>query len=287
MTLSDLSPAGELAAPGRAATRRRYLMCPPTHFAVTYAINPWMDVTVPVDVERAIRQWEALRHTYLGLGHAVEVLDALPGQPDMVFAANGGIVVGRRALASRFAHPQRQPEAPAYRAWLQRAVAAGQLAGVVDPVATVEGEGDLLVVGDLILAGYGFRTELAAHRQVQEVFGRPVVSLQLVDPRFYHLDTALAVLDDDTVAYWPGAFSPGSRAVLERLFPGAVLAEEADAAVLGLNAVSDGQHVVLGTGADGLCATLRERGYRPVEVELSELRKAGGAAKCCTLELRP
>jgi N-dimethylarginine dimethylaminohydrolase len=200
----------------------------------------------------------------------------------MVFAANGGLVVGGRAMGARFTHPERLAEGPAYFTWL----ADAGLDEVVEPLSVNEGEGDFLVVGDLVLAGTGFRTDPRAHGEVQEFFGRPVISLQLVDPRFYHLDTALAVLDDDTVAYFPGAFSPGSLSVLRHLFPDAVLATEADAVVLGLNAVSDGRHVVLPTAAADLAEQLRARGYEPVGVDLSELLKAGGGVKCCTLEIR-
>ena len=118
----------------------------------------------------------------------------------------------------------------------------------------------------------------------------PVVSLTLVDPRYYHLDTALFVLDDSplaqAVAYYPGAFSAGSREVLSRLYPDAVIATDADAACLGLNGVSDGRNVVLPIEATGLAAQLRARGYDPVLVDISELRKAGGGPKCCTMELR-
>jgi N-dimethylarginine dimethylaminohydrolase len=127
---------------------------------------------------------------------------------------------------------------------------------------------------------------VGAHQEAQEYLGRPVISLTLVDPRFYHLDTALFPLDGRNVAYYPEAFSPGSRAVLQRLFPSAILASEADAVVLGLNAVSDGRHVVLPTAASELADQLRDRGYEPVGVDLSELLKAGGGVKCCTLEIR-
>jgi N-dimethylarginine dimethylaminohydrolase len=276
------------AAPAvRVATPRHYLMCPPAHFAVAYAINPWMDAAIPADPARALRQWEALRRTYLDLGHRVDVIAPEPGLPDMVFAANGGLVVGGRALGARFAHPERGPEGPAYQRWFQAAVDDGGLKEAVVPVATNEGEGDFLVVGDLILAGHGYRTQPAAHAEAQEFFGVPVISLRLVDPRYYHLDTALAVLDDRTVAYYPGAFSEGSREVLRHLFPDAVLATAEDAAVLGLNAVSDGRNVVLSDRATGLAEELRLRGFTPVGVDLSELLKAGGGVKCCTLEVRP
>jgi N-dimethylarginine dimethylaminohydrolase len=257
-------------------------MCRPEHFEVSYAINPWMDVTRPVDRDLAVQQWETLRATYLSLGHEVQLIDPEPGLPDMVFAANGGLVVGGRAMGACFTHPERLAEGPAYYKWL----AGAGLDEVAEPLAVNEGEGDFIVVGDVILAGTGFRTDPRAHGEVQEFFGRPVISLQLVDPRFYHLDTALAALDDSNVAYLPEAFSPGSLAVLRRLFPDAVLADEADAVVLGLNAVSDGRHVVLPSQAARLAEQLRERGYEPIGVDLSELLKAGGAVKCCTLEIR-
>lgn len=269
------------ATQDRAATRRHFVMCPPTHFAVTYAINPWMDPSAPVDARRAQDQWEALRATYVRLGHQVDVVPPQPGLPDMVFAANGGFVVDGQAMGVRFFWPERGPEAQAYAEFLERSGLPVHAAEHVN-----EGEGDFLLVGDTVLAGTGFRTEPAAHHEVQERLGRPVVTLQLVDPRYYHLDTALAVLDAGTVAYLPAAFDEASRQILATLYPDAILASEADASVLGLNAVSDGRHVVLDVRAEGLAAQLTARGFEPVAVDMSELNKAGGGVKCCTLEVR-
>jgi N-dimethylarginine dimethylaminohydrolase len=267
----------------RRATPRRYLVCRPEHFAVTYAINPWMDPTRPVDRRRAIAQWEALVATYERLGHEVGEVPAVPGLPDMVFAANGGLVVDGLAVGARFANAERAPEASRYLAALRGA----GIEVVHEPSYTNEGEGDLLVAGDVILAGTGFRTDPRAHGEVAALTGREVVSLRLVDPRYYHLDTAVCVLDDDTIAYLPAAFDADGRAELERRFPDAILADAADAEVLGLNAVSDGRHVVLSREAEGLAAQFDERGFVPIPVDLSELRLAGGGPKCCTLELRP
>jgi N-dimethylarginine dimethylaminohydrolase len=267
--------------PVRTPTPRHYLMCPPTYFTVEYAINPWMHPGIDVDRHRALAQWNALRRTYLDLGHRVDLLAPMPGLPDMVFAANGATVVDGTVLAARFRHPQRAAEAVAHATWFRRAAAH-----VVEPEFVNEGEGDLLVVGDLILAGHGFRTDARAHAEAARVFGREVVSLELVDPRFYHLDTAVAVLDASTIAWLPEAFRPASRALLQELFPDAVVADAADAAVLGLNAVSDGRHVVLPIRATRLAAAVAERGFVPVPVDLSELLKGGGGPKCCTLEVR-
>ncbi len=268
----------------RVARARHYLMCRPTHFAVTYAINPWMDPSVPVDVDLAMRQWEGLRDAYRALGHTVSFIAPVAGLPDMVFAANGALVVDGKVLGASFLAAERQPEGPAYSRWLAEADAFREFGST----STVnEGEGDFLDLDTVILAGTGFRTSRAAHGEAQEFFGKPVVSLQLVDPRFYHLDTAIAILGDHDIAYYPGAFSPGSSAVLRRMFPDAITVDEAEAATFAMNSVSDGRNVVIPVESVRFGAALRERGYDPVPVELSEFRKAGGGPKCCTLEIRP
>jgi N-dimethylarginine dimethylaminohydrolase len=260
-------------------------MCPPDHFVVEYAINPWMNAGTPVDVELALKQWETLRETLVRLGHTVHVLDPLPGLPDMVYAANGAFTAGGVAYGARFKHPQRTGEAVAHRRYYER-----DGWRFVVPTETNEGEGDFAYLpaahGGLILAGYGFRTEVGAHAQAQEVLGRPAVSLRLVDPHFYHLDLALAAIDDTNIAYYPGAFSGSSQRVLRQLFPDALIVDEADARAFGLNLVGDGRHVVLNAEASALAAKLAGVGYAPVLVELSELRKGGGSAKCCVAELR-
>ncbi|MEV4754040.1 dimethylargininase [Micromonospora sp. NPDC049559] len=270
----------------RSPRKRTYLMCPPEHFDVAYAINPWMDTDTPVDTEIAVKQWERLRETLVELGHTVHVLAPEPGLPDMVFAANGAFVVDGTAYGARFKHQQRAAEAAAHHAFYE---ANGW--SFVAPAETNEGEGDFAYLpeahGGIVLAGYGFRTEPTAHAEAQEVLGRPVVSLRLVDPRFYHLDTALAALDDRTVTYYPNAFSVGAQRVLAQLFPDAVLADEVDALAFGLNLVSDGRHVVLNSEATAMADRVAAAGYTPVPVELSELKKGGGSVKCCVAELRP
>lgn len=272
----------------RVPLTRRYLMCPPRFFAVEYSINPWMDPAQPGDPGRALAQWTELRDTYRRLGHTVEEIEPQRGLPDMVFAANSGTVVDGRVLGAKFRAPQRRAEAEHFRRWF---VEHGYR-DVTMPTRINEAEGDFAWTGRMILAGTGFRTDPEAHAEAQEVLGVPVLSLRLVDPRYYHLDTALFVLSEETestpaqLAYYPEAFSVGSQRVLVRLFPDAVLADAADAACFGLNGVSDGRNVVLPLEATALADRLAARGYEPVLVDISELRKAGGGPKCCTLEIR-
>ncbi|MDT5035568.1 MAG: hypothetical protein QOE03_753 [Micromonosporaceae bacterium] len=265
----------------RAATQRRYLMVKPTYFDVEYSINPWMDPRKPTSTELAIAQWEWLRDLYLDLGHRVEQLDPRPGLPDMVFAANGATVVDGNVLVARFRYRQRAEESPAYLDWFT----ARGYTRVRQARRVNEGQGDYLVAGSRVLAGSGFRTVSRAHAEVARYFGLPVVALRLVDPRYYHLDTALAVLDERTIMYHPAAFAAESRRLLERLYPDAITASDDDAAAFGLNAVSDGRHVVLPQAATGLIDQLRRRGFAPIGADVSELLKAGGSVKCCTLEL--
>jgi N-dimethylarginine dimethylaminohydrolase len=211
----------------------------------------------------------------------VHLIEPVKGLPDMVFAANGATIVDDVVLLAKFRHDERAGEATVYREWLSthgyRRIQESELIN--------EGEGDYRITDRRILAGTGFRTDWRSHDEAQALFGRPVITLQLIDPRFYHLDTALAVLDEDEIMYYPPAFSLGSQAVLRELYPEAIIGTDLDAEVFGLNALSDGRHVVLSQSATHLIGAVRARGFEPVGVDISELLKAGGGVKCCVLEL--
>lgn len=265
----------------RTSMPRHYLMCRPTYFDVTYSINPWMDPSRPTSAEVGLTQWKTLHDTFVTLGHDIELIEPEPGLPDMVFAANGAIVLDGKVLVARFKHRQRVDESPAYLEWFRQHGWTARAAECLN-----EGEGDFLWTGREFLAGSGFRSEPAANDEVREYFDAPVVPLTLVDPHYYHLDTALAILGPGRIMYYPAAFDAASQAVLRERFPDAILVDAADAAAFGLNAASDGHTVVLPWQATGLAARLRDHGYRTVGVDVVEFRKAGGSVKCCTLELR-
>lgn len=283
-------PAPASAAPTRIAQHRRYLMCRPEHFTVSYRINPWMEPAKPTDTAKALAQWQTLHDAYIALGHEIELIDPVEGLPDMVYTANGGFIIDGRALGVRFRVDERRGEERPFMDWF-----AANGFEVVEPVEVQEGEGDFLLVGDTILAGTGFRSVGDSHREVAEVFDREVVSLRLVDPRFYHLDTAISVLDPvegpggvarANIAYLPSAFDDASLQTLRERYPDAIEVSDADGAVFGLNSASDGYNVFISPRATGFEAQLRERGYNPVLIDLSELLLGGGGIKCCTLELR-
>ena len=276
-------------APARTATKRTILMCKPDFYTVSYRINPWMHPEDPTDTSKAVQQWQSLVDVYEGLGFDISYIDPIDGLPDMVYAANGGFVLDGIAYGAKFQYPERQPEGPAYMEWF----AANGLT-VAEPEQTNEGEGDFLLVGNTIFAGTGFRSDSTSHEELAGIYGREVVTLKLVNPNFYHLDTAIAVLDPEpaadgtsNIAYLESAFDEPSLAILRERFPDAIIATEEDASILGLNSYSDGYNVVIASRATTFASQLRAKGYNPIGVDLSELLLGGGGVKCCTLDLHP
>jgi len=280
MTITE-APETTAAPTSSKATKPSVLMCRPEYFTVSYRINPWMHPEDPTDTSLALKQWDVLYETYQNLGFDVQLIEGLPGLPDMVYAANGGFVVEGIAYGAKFHYPERGPEGPAYMDWFRE-----HGFDVREPVETNEGEGDFLLVGDTILAASGFRSDTGSHQEIAAIYGREVVSLQLINPSYYHLDTALAVIDPTTIAYLPSAFDEPSLAILRERYPDAIIATEEDASILGLNSFSDGHNVVIAERATTFARDLADRGYNPIGVDLSELLLGGGGVKCCTLELR-
>jgi N-dimethylarginine dimethylaminohydrolase len=259
----------------------RYVMCRPEHFDVVSTLNPWMNPSVPVSRAVAIAQWEHLVDLYEALGHEVDLVQPGVGLPDMVFAANAGIAIDNRMMAAVMWSDERRPEEAHYRKHFDRA----GFDEVFVPEHVNEGEGDFLLAGDVLLAGTGFRTDPRSHAEAQRFFDIEVVTLQLVDPRWYHLDTALFSINDDLVVWYPGAFDEVGVAELRRRFPDGIEATEADALAFGLNSTADSRHVVMPASASDLADRISRLGLDVYTVDLSELLKAGGSVKCCTLDL--
>jgi N-dimethylarginine dimethylaminohydrolase len=273
-----------------------FLMCEPRHFAVTYAINPWMN---PGDwaknartlTANARRAWEDLRDALLGCGATVDLVPARRGRPDMVFTANAAVVLDRKALLARFRHPERQLEQPAFA----KAFRALQARGIVDAVSALppgivlEGAGDCIwdANRDLFWMGHGQRSDAAARHAVETTFDADVVPIELVDPRFYHLDTAMCPLTGGEVIYVPSAFAPASRGAFEAHVRADQRIEVPieDACRLSANAVCLGHTLLLSGCGPHLRAVLEERGYRVIAVPLDSFLRSGGAAFCLTLRL--
>jgi N-dimethylarginine dimethylaminohydrolase len=274
----------------------RFLMCPPEHFGVVYVINPWMNPQSWRDEERTLaaasrREWMTLRRRLADLGATIELVPAASGSPDLVFTANAAVVLDRKALLARFRHPERQAEESHFAA----AFRSLQGRGLVDSIRTLppgvvlEGAGDCVfdAARNLFWMGYGPRSDVVAGSAVRRLFGVETVALELADPRFYHLDTALCPLPRGEVMFFPGAFTAAGRDAIRALVPPSqrLAIGEADACRLAANAVCLGDVIVSPGASARLRAALQERGYRVVTTPLSSFRRSGGAAFCLTLRL--
>ncbi|MDA0256171.1 MAG: arginine deiminase-related protein [Chloroflexi bacterium] len=268
---------------------RHVLMCEPVHCRIAYEINPWMRRANQVDGARALEQWRRLRAALVELGVEVELVEQAPDVPDMTFTANAGVALGRRYFPANFRFPERQLEEARFSNWF---VLRGYTVEAIHRAHYWEGEGDVLPQGATVFAGHRFRTEEAALDHLDELLQTEVVRLALVDPRFYHLDTAFCPLSGDAALYVPGAFDAPSRRLLAECVPDLVAVPEAEAARFACNALvvdaaPGGREttVVLNTGCPATEAALRERGLRPVTVPTDEFIKAGGSVKCLVLML--
>ena len=262
----------------------RILMCPPDHYGIEYEINPWMKRTLASVRDVAFRQWRNLRETLLKLGATIEEMQPQPGLPDLVFTANAGLMFRERFFSSRFFHEVRARESPYFDTWFREH--GFDVIHLPDGMYH-EGAGDALFCGDALFAGYRTRSDVHAHQWVAQQTGVRVLPLELVNPRFYHLDTCFCPLEGGHVMYYPPALDAESRAAIEKRIPARkriAIAEE-DALAFACNAVKIEATVVVNKASAAFVKALGAHGFEVVQTPLSEFMKAGGSAKCLTLRL--
>ncbi len=263
----------------------RLLMCPPDYFGIEYEINPWMRVSNESDARRAQAQWEGLTTVLTQeVGAKIEYLDPISGLPDLVFTANAGVVSSGKAVPSQFRHPERQGEERFFIEWF---VKKGYEVCSLDPEVFFEGAGDVLGWTEVWFAGYRQRSDIRAYDRLTEIFHVEILPLELVDQRFYHLDTCFCPLSGGELLYFPPAFDSYAQQVIEsKIEKSKRLVVPSDEALrFACNAVCIEQDVVLPTGCPKTMDLLSNHGYLPHPVELDEFLKAGGSAKCLTLAL--
>jgi N-dimethylarginine dimethylaminohydrolase len=261
---------------------RELLLCPPDHYGIEYEINPWMSRARGAEAAVAQKQWKGLYDKLSGLDCKIQLVEPQPKLPDMVFTANAGLTVGRKFIPSNFRHQERAGEAPHFVRWMEE---HGYETLWLSDKLYFEGEGDALFGGDALLCGYKFRSDIQSHRAVADMLSCRVISVELVDARFYHLDTCFCPLPDGSGFWFPAAFDEYGQRVIRDHVPNLIDVEEEEAAHFSCNAVLLEQDIVLPEGAPKLVATLQERGYRCHALPMTEFLKAGGACKCLTMFL--
>ncbi|MDJ0591294.1 MAG: TIGR00300 family protein [Pleurocapsa sp. MO_226.B13] len=264
----------------------RILMCAPDHYDVDYVINPWMEGNIHKSArDKAVEQWSKLNFVLNEIAQ-VDLVRGQPGVPDMVFTANAGLVLGDNVVLSRFYHPERQGEEPHFKKWFAD---NGFKVFELPKDLPFEGAGDALLdrEGRWLWAGYGFRSELDSHPYIAKWLDIEVLSLRLIDDRFYHLDTCFCPLKGGYLLYYPDAFDSYSNHLIEKRVPAEkrIAIAEADAVNFACNAVNVEDTVVMNKASGELKQDLEDVGFKVIETPLTEFLKAGGAAKCLTLRI--
>lgn len=263
--------------------QKNILMCAADFFGIEYEINAWMHQEEQVDRPLAQQQWQQVYDIYTQqLGWQVQLAPPVEHLPDMVFATDCCLMIDGKILLSNFRYPERQAETARFEQWFR----GNGYTNLQQATHKFEGGGDNLLCGNKILAGWGFRSDPEAADELEAYFGLEVVRLRIVDPFFYHLDTSVAVLSDDTVAFYPPALDQPSQQRLRAAVPNVIEATLEEARGFGLNAVSGGHTIITSNESQSLLQKYRDAGFTVIGTPILEFRKSGGGVKCMTLELR-
>jgi len=272
------------------------LMADPAEFDVLYAINAHMQDAdgnlLAVDREEARRQWWCVREALEGLELEVDVLSPLEGFPDLVFCANQCLPIPSEVtggqpvvIASNMASEQRAGEVPHVVNFMREL--GYQPSALKRRDTRIEGMGDGLWHPGrrLMWAGCGPRSERAAWDELSRRYDLKVLALELNDPDFYHLDTALAMLDEQSCLWFPGAFTKDGRELIEAVFQNPIAVPEDEArSGFACNALCpDRKHVLIQRGNTQSKAALEAAGFCVLELDTSEFMKSGGSVFCMKL----
>jgi len=272
------------------------MLTDPAHFEVSYRINPWMQPCAWAEdpaghFVAARRSFQALATALTAVGARLEIMPGVAGLPDMVFPANAAVVLDRRALVARFRHCERQGEEQHFQEQFRALIGRGFLEEVAQFPANCfqEGAGDCIweATRGRFWAGYGQRSTRQAADEVAAFFGQEVTALELVSPRFYHLDVCFCPLSGGEIFYYPPALSAASLTAIRDIVAPEDLIEATDeeAARFNVNAINIDDRLVMARASPHLVARLAERGYRVSEVDLLPFIMSGGGAYCMTLRL--
>lgn len=263
----------------------KILMCAPDYYGIKYEINPWMNMNIQADNKKAKTQWENLYSILKDrLGVDVRLVEPREDVPDMVFTANAAVMYGKKAIISRFKYKERQPEEKYFADWFKE---NGYEVVEMPKEIAFEGAGDALYLKDILFSGYVPRTDITAHTWLSELLKIEVISLELTNKNFYHVDTCFCPLTDDFLIYYPNAFDSYGNMVIERYVPEEkrIIVNEEEASYFTCNAVNIGKNVVTNLTTKRFSNLLKEKGFNHIQTDMSEYMKAGGACKCLTLKI--
>ncbi|MGQ5291059.1 dimethylarginine dimethylaminohydrolase family protein [Pectobacterium actinidiae] len=261
------------------------LMCKPDFYDIEYVINDWMDPKNKVDKVVAQNQWNYVYDQLVTRGIKVKVIEPVKGLPDMTFAGDCGMIHNNKFLASNFRHPERQGETPYYIDFLKK---EGFEVHRVEPGIHFEGLGDVIYWDDSIIFGFGPRSDKDAVKAIRETYPELKVlgELHIQDNTFFHVALAFSFISEDTIIYYPEAFTKESQDYIEKNFSRRIAVSEFDAKELFVcNNIPIGNDVLMHDCSPEVEQKINDFGFNVVKCNMSEYFKSGGSLRCLVLKL--
>lgn len=267
---------------------KKVLMCPPKYFRIEFKINPYMDPNDPkkqVNPQIAWKEWRNLYSTIKNMGIEIDLLQPIKGIPDLVFPADMGFVVNpkisrKTVVLSNFKWSERQKETYYYEQYLKK-----NKYKIIKLPKHISFEINIRETDNFYLLGYGIRNDKEGIRYLRKYFDKPVYALKLVSPWFYHLSCALAVLNNDTVMYYPKAFDDKSVKLLDKLFKNKIILTKKEALNLAGNCIVMNNKIVINYMTPRLRKIFNKLNLNFIEISVGEFIKAGGAINCMVFVL--
>lgn len=261
----------------------KFLMCSPEHYEEALPLCQRTLARVSVNGTLARAQWQILYKVLTDqIGAEVELIEPVRGLPNMVFAAHAGIVSGKTFIRSNYRVKERQPEGAFFEKWFEE---HGYSVATIAKGFIFDGEGDMIPHARQLFYGYHSKSELHMPELVSAKMELGPASLQLIDDRFHHLDTCLAVLNPDTILYYRDAFSEGANQILRDTVKNCIVLRRDEALAWACNSIVIDKRIIISNECHLSSEMLRLLGYRVYRIDISEFRKACISVKSLVLRI--
>jgi len=261
---------------------KKLLLCPPTFYDIRYEINPWMDVDDKIDKAKALEEYNTLTYAYDQLGIAYDELGCVEELPDQVFTTDLGHAENNIFIKANFKYPERQQEAGIAEDYFR--TKGFEIKTMPDDVY-FEG-GDLLKIQDTYIFGYGKRSSKEAATHLSEMLGKKILSIELPDEYFYHLDTCVAPLNAETALVNEQALTEEGLTAIRKQFKTIISTTQSDNKNFACNLVTLENDLIMTQGiSNELKDTLTQKGFRIITVPMSQYLKGGGSVHCVSMEI--
>ncbi len=230
----------------------------------------------PIDVPLARRQHGEYCRWLDQAGCEVIKLDINADFPDAVFVEDNAVVVDEVAVITPMGVASRRGEVVRMAPVLAQYRPVTRLVDVGGPAATLEG-GDVLQVGRKLWVGLSSRTNKAgalALHQILSAHGYEVIAVPLKGT--LHLKSALGSLDPETLII-------NRESISTEFFDGFRFIDVAPEEPRAANVLRIGGHIAMYAGYPRTLEILRQTGFGPTPIDVSELIKADSGMTCSSI----